>query len=554
MFESFKQLFVSYRPKDYRNWEEERDIDKLQDKLTQGMSAFEDLEGKSGDTVKGSLPDIRKKVDQLLFALPHMMVRWDDTETEKVIKAVATVGRDIAELKKQFKAAPVIESEATLRKTLEQDIENLTETHTQVAAALYDRNFMKVGELTGLEKSGLVQGWNPVARKFEYWSPEEWKKIIARSGSEKPVASKSASMEQVNSTKVFVQKQYKDGDEQSIVDLSENRLVVERDATEKLRAKLSGTVNDRMKNGTKEVKKGVENHCDMAVKLASLLEKGGGYPEDFDPADLFKKGGLLFRLIGNTKGQGQSVVANPAEIMKGITEAAARLKDGKGEGEDAAKITSFIANFVDGLTEVNEKSETGEKQFDALWPKFQSAFGLKKEDKAKLMERVDGYKKIAGGISDTLSGKGARKGLTRQGLMPNDENYKINDPEALIKGDISGSMHSQLLAQELSESLMGGGGIKDPGADVRVKDKAVLNARVLDALLMTAGGKDDKGSDQVYHTAYEMINGMEAITGCPDIDQMTATSVMVMLRKGMSFTDAMEELLPPDELPWLAEG
>ena len=80
-------------------------------------------------------------------------------------------------------------------------------------------------------------------------------------------------------------------------------------------------------------------------------------------------------------------------------------------------------------------------------------------------------------------------------------------------------------------------------------DKGVLNARALDALALTAGGK--KGDeDLVFHTAYEMINGMRAITGLPSINQIMATDIMARMLEGQSFTDAVEALF--EDVPWEA--
>jgi len=274
---------------------------------------------------------------------------------------------------------------------------------------------------------------------------------------------------------------------------------------------------------------------------------------------LFKARGLLTRTVGTTVNQGgfapegEDAIPNPQTVMKEIFEAAKNLKSGKGKEGDANKITQFIAAFIDGITEVNEGNDVAAKQLDMLWKRFAAAFGLEDGDRKKLLARIDGYKEIAGGHADTISGKGGRKAQTRKGLMPNDPNYKIDEEDALIGGDISGSMQSQLLAQELAETLMGGTSgkkIKGPGDPIQITDKALLNARVLDALALTAGGKDDKKGDVVFHTGWEMINGMRGITGAPEIDQMSATAVMISMGRGTSYTDAMEAVLPPSKIPW----
>lgn len=70
---------------------------------------------------------------------------------------------------------------------------------------------------------------------------------------------------------------------------------------------------------------------------------------------------------------------------------------------------------------------------------------------------------------------------------------------------------------------------------------------------MTAGGKIGD-SDLVLHTAYEMINGMRAISGTPKVTQRQATEVMGIMLLGGAFTDAMEGIFERDQLPWLAEN
>ena len=322
---------------------------------------------------------------------------------------------------------------------------------------------------------------------------------------------------------------------------AEARLRIERESTSKMRANMTKNVNGR----TGTAKQGVENNCKMAMGLTTVLQENPALLED---------GGLLGRLVGTTEGQGQHSNRDPKEVIESITNASKRLAEGKGEKDDANKVMQFIGCFVDGLTEVLEPDkDKAKQQFEKMWPSFQKAFGLQEGDKKKLLERVDGYKEIAGGVSDTLGGKGTRKGDTRSGIMTNDPRYKLEEQSALIKGDISGSMHSQLLAQELAETLMGGKGIKDKGDSVLVTDKKLLDARATDALALTAGGQDGT-TDKVFHTAWEMINGMQAITGAPKVTQPIATEIMDLMSKGSSFTDAMEKFYKPEELPWLAKN
>jgi hypothetical protein len=460
-------------------------------------------------------------------------------------------------------------------------------------------DYDKSVRLTGGSKGELLEGWNPTTRKWEFNSKEEWDNIEQRKGApldtnkktemqhlqgmdlsslEYPEFNEDGSstgrtktvnmgnftldktLQKDDRRRVHVQEKNTDFGE----GLEEQQLVTERFALKQLREKMTETVNKRFDIHAKKdkdslkgtdysesVAKGVVNHCEMAEKLTDLLKDTG---DGFNPEDLFIKDGLLCRIKGNTEGQGGFADPKPQEVIQEITQAAGRLKQGKGTGDDANRITQFIAAFVDGLTEVIEQKPLATGQFEKVWKKFQTAFELEDDDKEKLLERVEGYKKLAGGMADTLSGKGTRKDLTRGGFMPNDSRYKIEDEDALIKGDISGSMHSQLLAQELSSTLLGGKGpkIKDPGESVQITDTGLLNARAQDALLLTAGGRDDKG-DNVFHTAYEMINGMRKISGCPKVSQQQANNIIVMLRGGYSFTAAMEETFPSPEdgkLPW----
>lgn len=449
---------------------------------------------------------------------------------------------------------------------------------------------------SGEIKGELIKGWNPITQKEEFNSKEEWENIEKRRGPKMDTKNtemkhlkgmnlsdlevpeldeegastgktKKVDMGNFELSKKIGQVHVQSTDETFGKGLEEQQLVMERFAFKQMREKMTGNINKRFaekdKNYSETAKQGMVNHCEMAEGLTSLLEKD----DDFDPADLFKsfevddqkggkkkEGGLLSRIVGSTEGQGGFANPTPEEVMKQIMESADRLKAGKGTGDDGNKITQFIAAFVDGLTEVIEGSSTGGKQFDQIWPKFAKAFDLKDGDKKKLLERIEGYKKLAGGMSDTLSGKGTRKGVTRTGSMPTDERYKIEEEDALIKGDISGSMHSQLLAQELSTTLFDTKGpkIKDQGESVQVVDTGLLNARAHDALMLTAGGKVGDG-DAVFHTAFEMINGMQKITGCPRVSQKQATDIMVMLRGGRTFTEAMEEIFPSNDdgkLPW----
>jgi len=474
-----------------------------------------------------------------------------------------------------------------------------------VFPSLMPEEYKKSVQYTGSKKGELVEGWNPMTKKWEYNSQEEWDNIDKRKDVQKPTENTSTDMKKlkgmdlsnlevpefdeegaptgktktvdkgdfkinlnVGPTKGPVHVQNRRTSEKTGKEFGEGlpegegledvALVMERSALQQLRGKMSETVNKRFdKNDqsySETVEQGVVNHCQMAENLTKLLEPSNG----FDPNVLFT--GLLSRIKGDVEGQGGFENPTAEDVKNKISASAGRLKEGKGDPNDANMITQFIAAFVDGLTEVIEcnqgdvSKQASKDQFDTIWPSFRDSFGLTDNDKDKLLERVEGYKKLAGGLSDTLSGKSGRKAQTRAGRMPNDPAYKIEDEDALIKGDISGSMHSQLLAQELSTTLLGGKGpkIKDPGESVQVTDTGLLNARALDALLLTAGGKNEHG-DNVFHTAYEMINGMQKITGCPKVSQEQATNIMVILRKGKSFTEAMEEVFPfpkDGRLPW----
>jgi hypothetical protein len=330
---------------------------------------------------------------------------------------------------------------------------------------------------------------------------------------------------------------------------AQERLAFERKATSWLRGSLTKSANQR----EDKAKESVQKNSDMATGLAGILEK---HPE------LLGKDGLFSRIVGPVTGQGQYKSGTPVkDIVEKVTGAAQRVKEGKGEGEDHNLVLQFIGCFTDGLTEVIENKEVAKTQMEAIWPDFCDAFGVAEEDREalfkKLKARVENYKAIAGGRSDTLTGKGSRKDLTREGINPSDPRLRINEHEALIKGDVSGSVHSCFLAYELAESLQNPMGI-DEEKDVVLTDRGLIDARVLDALSMTAGGKFDQGKvlkenpgDGVFHTAWEMLNGMRGITGVTEmLTQDQATKVIELMWKGKGYTQAMKTVLPDAEFGW----
>lgn len=432
--------------------------------------------------------------------------------------------------------------------------------------ALVPGNF---GHLTGKTDGELVEGWNAKTQKNEFHHPDEWERLIERDGGGQMIGGASKMINLKKQTAKFsLDKKtgkltqaplqdtgvFTEGHDHKFIGTYETHIRWERESTVGMRKGMTDNVNNR--DG--ESKKGVENNCDMADKLSGVIK---AHPE------LLAKGGLLTRIAGKVVGQGQHDVDPGAlkpedveKVIKDINDASKRLKEGKGLEGDANKIMQLIGCFTDGVTEVlefkngDQSKKLAADQFDAMWPTFKDAFGLEDGDKDKLLQRVEGYKAIAGGVADTNSGKGTRKGRTRIGEMPDDPRYRISDEDALIKNDISGSMHSSLLAQELSESLIGGKPIKGKGDSVQVKDKGLIDARAYDALSLTAGGSDlsKGGADFVMHTAYEMINGMRAITGGPEVDEAGASFIIRQMGKGVSFTDAMESLFKPEQLPWLS--
>jgi hypothetical protein len=428
----------------------------------------------------------------------------------------------------------------------------------------------KMGEKTGKTDGELVEAWNSKTEKNEFHHPDEWKRLVERGGGgtmvgeSKPMINLGKSQAKYyfdkdekklklmngpeEKTGVFIQ-----AHDNQFIGTYETHIRWERESTQGMRSGMTDNVNKR----EGKAKAGVANNCDMADKIAGVI---GANPE------LLAKGGLLTRIAGKVEGQGQHDVntenldeGSVTKVIEDITGASKRLKEGKGEEGDANKIMQLIGCFTDGLTEVleyqngDQSKKKAAEQFEKAWPSLRDAFGLEDGDKEKLLKRVEGYKEIAGGVADTISGKGTRKGKTRFGEMPDDPRYKISDEDALIKNDISGSMHSSLLAQELSESLVGGKPIKGKGDPVVVTDKGLLDARAFDALALTAGGLD-RGTDKdfVMHTAYEMINGMRAITGGPEVDEAGASYIIRQMGKGASFTDAMEDLFKPEQLPWMA--
>jgi hypothetical protein len=580
--ETFKQLFMAFQPKGEQQSDVEEGIKSLNEELELGNSRMKQIRGEDayGKKEDGSLADVREKIDGMFFAWPQLEYRWSEMSSPKVKGALETVGKTIAELKQKAASAPFVVSEGNetdateeqLRGMVVFDAQRLEDLHTKAVEALNARASKKMGERTPYSKGELVQGWNSTTETFEYHHPDEWQRMITRQGSAKPTnetSTKMVNLKVQTGKSLFVKD--KEGnivlDENptplkdsgvflqdhgnSFVPTSEFRLKWEREATAEIRKKLTEDVKSR----TGEAKKGVENNCKMADKLTALLK---GHPE------LLKKDMLFGRIVGNTDGQGQHDIdqnnPDPEVVITNIKGASDRLAKGEGKEGDANMVMQFIGCFVDGLTEVIE-SNMGDKtkdpvkqQFETIWPVFRDAFGLTDQDKGKLLRRVAGYKEIAGGVADTVSGKPARKGQTRNGMMPNDPNFKVEgDEDGLIRNDISGSMHSQLLAQELSESLMGGKGIKDTGESVQIIDKDVLNARARDALALTAGGKKGGKEEFIMHTAFEMINGMRAISGIPPIDEMGASHAMRLMRRGASFTDAMEAVFRPDQLPWMAK-
>lgn len=333
------------------------------------------------------------------------------------------------------------------------------------------------------------------------------------------------------------------------LDVAKERLAFERKATAFMRGNLTKSQNSR----TGLAKTSVENNSKMALGLASILEK---HPE------LLGKGGLLNRIVGPVKGQGQHDKNDSAKtIADRIRASAGRMQGGDGEGEDGNLVLQFIGCFTDGLTEVIEGEKTPIEQFDTIWGELCVAFDVAEENrdalKKSLLARVRNYKAIAGGRSDTLSGKGGRKSETRKGINPEDPRQRITEHDALIQGDISGSVHSCFLAYELAGTLQNPSGLQEE-QDVLLSDKGLINGRVADALALTAGGRKLPGKiakendpDLVFHTAYEMLNGLRGITGAPKLTQDQATKVMEAFWKGQTYTSAIEGLFPDKRFGWM---
>ncbi len=594
LIDEFKSLFMEHKPKGELKWQEDRDLSQVDQKIKTGTEALEELRG---DSIVSPLVDVRKKVDQLQLTVLHMIPRWNETEASKVKEAINLAKERVKDLKKEVTTA---EGELSWKfwrpeeqqKQLDEvnsDIDGIEETLDKQIVALEKRNDLKIGEGGDFTRHGLQEGWVPGVGKdegsFKNLSDEEWDNLKKR-GVKQDLATGALEMD-VLAKGPFGNTHVRKG---QVVELANERLKIERDTSVTLRKDMNDRFNERLKQEG-PVKEGILASAKMAGTLAELFNDKSINPDDFfkkisrddGKGSTLKEDGLLFRAIGGIEGQGQFTGNTPpsdiAKDFKGITE---KLFDNKGElikevndkGEitkeaefddgAANKIQQFISAFVDGLTTVNEGNKAAQDQYDLLWPKLEKAFGLSKEDKFKLMDRVDVYKKLANGLADTGdSGKGARKGLTRKGQMPVDKNNTIEDPEAIISGDISGSMHSQFLAMELAETLSGKAkdefgqpikGIQSAGASVQIKNKDVLDSRMLDALSITAGGKmvhEGEEKDFVMHSAYEMINGSQAITGVANkVTQKTATKVMELLKDGKSFSQAMEEALPNEVFPW----
>jgi hypothetical protein len=569
----------------------------LEGELDDSLTTLEKIRGKDayGKNEKGSLAEVRAKVDDLRFAWPELEDKARRMDPKDGKASLQNMGKIIEGLWNNAHDAPFVggkpEDEKSLRglvifdcklldgycqealKSLDErrtgdrtgyvNDKNQTEAWNQSAgkyeyrddsewAGLREKD-VRMGDLTGKVDGQLVEGWNATTKKYEYHHPDEWEHFKQREGIG---LGNEIKMTALGSGGVHIQP-HKGTDKLPLAPVFERLLKQERDTTAELRKKLSEEVNKRT-GGAEEDRR---NNCEMAARLTKVLETN---------PDLLKDGGLFGRIVGNSPGQGQHVVdknnLDSKEIVKNINEASKRLAEGQGQPDDANMVLQFIGCFVDGLTEVNEGKNPAADQFKKIRNELCVALKIQPKDLDALMTRVEGFKEIANGVADTGMGKGARKKYTRKSdnhdaAMPESPEWQINDEDALIKNDISGSMHSCLLAQEFSESLVGGKGIKGKGESVKVEDLEKLNARVVDALALTAGArvtkKDQNGKEvheeNVLHTAYEMINGMRAITGMPEIDQMTATQIMILLGKGKTFTDAVETIFPPKKLPWFKE-
>lgn len=542
----------------------------------------------SNDTINANVLVSKLKKQLALFQKPQRsdMLAWLESQIVELKKKIPAgddkLAKELQELAKQ--------TDETIRIAVKSEKETGNSEETDKAFALVNQLKKKLagvkgnfGYLTGNTKGDLVEGWNAKTGKNEFHHPMEWERLIERDGGGKTEDMVGGATTMINLKKQTARfsfdKQtgkltqapledtgvFTEAHDHKFIGTYETHIRWERESTVEMRKGMTDNVNKREGKS----KKGVENNCDMADKLSGVIK---AHPE------LLAKGGLLTRIAGQVVGQGQHDVDSGAikpedveKVIKDINDASKRLKEGKGEEGDANKIMQLIGCFTDGLTEVlefkngDQSKKLAAEQFDKMWPTFRDAFNLKDEDKDKLLQRVEGYKEIAGGVADTISGKGTRKNVTRGTMkdkdgnpitaaMPNDPRYRISDEDALIKNDISGSMHSSLLAQELSESLIGRAPIKGKGDSVQVKDKGLIDARAYDALSLTAGGSDlsKGGADFVMHTAYEMINGMRAITGGPEVDEAGASFIIRQMGKGVSFTDAMESLFKPEQLPWLS--
>lgn len=534
----------------------------------------ENLRKDVDDTIEANVlvSKLRKRLALLKKPEGSDMVAWLKSQMVELKKKLPA-GEDglVKELQELAKQADETIAEAVKSEKQSRDTDNTNKALELVnqlkkKLALVPGNF---GYRTGKTDGELVEGWNAKTQKNEFHHPEEWERLIERDGGGQMVGGATKMINLKKQTAKFSLDKntgkltqaplqdtgvFTEGHDHKFIGTYETHIRWERESTVGMRKGMTDNVNNR--DG--ESKKGVENNCDMADKLSGVIK---AHP------DLLAQGGLLSRIAGKVVGQGQHDV-NPGamnaedveKVIKDINEASKRLKEGKGQEGDANKIMQLIGCFTDGLTEVlefknaDQSKKMASDQFDAMWPTFKDAFGLEDGDKDKLLQRVEGFKAIAGGVADTNSGKGTRKSRTRIGEMPDDPRYRISDEDALIKNDISGSMHSSLLAQELSESLIGGKPIKGKGDSVQVKDKGLIDARAYDALSLTAGGADlsKGGADFVMHTAYEMINGMRAITGGPEVDEAGASFIIRQMGKGVSFTDAMEALFKPEQLPWLS--
>jgi hypothetical protein len=169
--ETFKLLFIKFKPGGETDTELEESVSKLKGELEQGTSNLEQIrgEGAYGEAGDGSLADIRQKVDELLLAWPQLESRWGKLDFAQAAGAAEEVGKTIAALKGTVESAKFVpvkdgptkaSDEQGLRGSVKSDIGQLETSHTQACAKIAES-----GKKRLTDRLKLMAEWAPAAKK-----------------------------------------------------------------------------------------------------------------------------------------------------------------------------------------------------------------------------------------------------------------------------------------------------------------------------------------------------------------------------------------------------